>query len=63
MAGEGHRAKPDSDNLAKAFLDAWFRDADTDDSHIWDVRAIKIWADEPAIEVYPSGKLSIETTK
>ena len=62
---EGHKAKPDTDNRVKAFLDAWFRDADTDDSHVWDVRGVKVWCPEGqgAIEVYESEKLGFETNK
>ncbi|MEM9213946.1 MAG: RusA family crossover junction endodeoxyribonuclease [Cyanobacteria bacterium P01_F01_bin.150] len=59
--GQGHKQRPDADNLVKAFLDAWFRDAECDDSHIWDVRGVKVWAYEPAIEVHQAERLGIES--
>lgn len=37
--GQPHQQKPDIDNLTKSLLDALF----DDDSHVWDVRASKIW--------------------
>lgn len=39
---EPHLQKPDADNLAKALIDAVYRDRD--DSHVWDYRATKLWA-------------------
>ena len=47
MNGAAHQQKPDIDNLTKSLLDALF----DDDSHIWDVRASKIWGYEGAIVV------------
>lgn len=46
--GTPHRAKPDCDNLEKALFDAIY----SDDSHIWDVRATKIWDWEDSIEIW-----------
>lgn len=40
-----HRQKPDVDNLAKAFMDAFH----SDDSHVWALKAEKYWSDEPYI--------------
>lgn len=59
--GEGHTFRPDTDNLIKAFLDAWFRDANSEDSHIWDVRGIKVWSNQGAIEVFEAEKLLMES--
>ena len=42
-----HQQKPDIDNLLKAFLDAVF----TDDSHVYDIQATKLWDYEGAIDV------------
>lgn len=39
MCGEPHQQKPDVDNLTKALLDALHKD----DSHVWDIRATKVW--------------------
>ncbi|EIZ8584092.1 RusA family crossover junction endodeoxyribonuclease [Salmonella enterica subsp. enterica] len=39
--GQPHQQKPDVDNLTKSLLDALF----DDDSHIWDIRASKIWGE------------------
>lgn len=47
MRGEYHQQKRDLDNYTKGVLDALFED----DSHIADIRVIKRWADEGAIEV------------
>lgn len=47
MRGQYHQQKPDVDNYAKALLDAIY----DDDSHIADIRIIKVWADHGAIEV------------
>lgn len=47
MNGEPHKQKPDIDNLTKALFDAVF----TDDSHIWNVHAEKVWSVTPSIEV------------
>jgi len=45
--GKAHQQKPDIDNLLKAILDAIFKD----DSGVWDIHAVKIWADVGYIEV------------
>lgn len=42
-----HQQKPDIDNLIKALLDAVF----DDDSHIYDIRAKKMWAHKGAIGI------------
>ena len=48
MCGTPHQQKPDVDNLVKAMLDALFEE----DRLVWDVRATKIWALAPCIEVF-----------
>lgn len=40
MDGQPHTSKPDIDNLAKAFMDAF----KTDDSHVWHLDGDKYWA-------------------
>ena len=45
--GQPHTAKPDIDNLAKAFMDAF----KTDDSHVYALYAEKVWGYEGAIDV------------
>lgn len=47
MNGQPHQQKPDIDNLIKAFLDALC----TDDSYVYDIRAVKRWSDRPHITV------------
>lgn len=47
--GAGHFQKPDTDNCLKALVDAVYRGVD--DSHVWDVRATKVWGDAGAIYV------------
>ncbi len=47
MDGKPHQQKPDVDNLLKAWLDANM----DDDSSIYDIRAIKVWAKHGSIEV------------
>jgi Holliday junction resolvase RusA-like endonuclease len=47
MLGKPHKAKPDIDNLAKAFLDALL----TEDSHVFSLTAEKYWSNEPSIVV------------
>lgn len=49
LRGEGHKQKPDLDNLLKAFLDSVYRFSD--DAHIWKVTASKIWSDEGKITI------------
>lgn len=41
MCGQPHQQRPDKDNLEKAFLDALLEE----DSHIWDGRVTKLWAE------------------
>jgi Holliday junction resolvase RusA-like endonuclease len=48
--GAEHAQKPDVDNLLKAFTDALWPD---EDSHVWDVRATKVWGSRGAIWVRP----------
>ena len=48
IAGTKHEQKPDRDNLEKAVLDALYKD----DSHVWDGRTTKLWADTGSIEIY-----------
>lgn len=43
--GMPHKQRPDIDNLLKGFLDAILEE----DSYIWDVRAIKLFGDNPKI--------------
>jgi Holliday junction resolvase RusA-like endonuclease len=45
MAMEPHKQKPDVDNLAKAFMDAF----KTDDSHVYVLHAEKFWNYEGAV--------------
>ena len=47
MLGEPHRQKPDLDNLIKALADALH----SDDSHISDIRARKVWANKGHIMI------------
>ena len=47
MLGKPHKAKPDIDNLAKAFLDALL----TEDSYVYSLSAEKYWSNEPSIVV------------
>ncbi|WP_234262277.1 RusA family crossover junction endodeoxyribonuclease [Klebsiella aerogenes] len=49
--GQPHQQKPDIDNLTKSLLDALF----DDDSHVWDVRASKIWG-ETGMIIIEDGK-------
>jgi Holliday junction resolvase RusA-like endonuclease len=46
--GTPHQQRPDKDNLEKAFTDALWPD---EDSHVWDVRATKVWGTRGAIWV------------
>lgn len=46
--GTPHTAKPDIDNLAKGFMDAWKQE----DKHVYALNAQKYWAYEGAIEVF-----------
>ena len=45
--GKPHQQKPDTDNLLKAFCDCLLKE----DSHLWDVRATKIWGQTGSIEL------------
>ena len=56
MLGTPHKGKPDADNLGKAFLDALLED----DSHIWDVRATKIWGEASLIRVQEMEAFKVE---
>jgi Holliday junction resolvase RusA-like endonuclease len=47
MLGKPHKAKPDIDNLAKAFLDALL----DEDSYVYSLTAEKYWSNEPSIVV------------
>ena len=47
MVGAPHTQKPDVDNLAKAFMDAF----KTDDSHVFDLHAEKYWAEVGSVDV------------
>jgi len=51
MVGKPHQAKPDKDNLEKAFLDA----VCVDDAYVWDGRVSKYWSNH--------GKITIEWGK
>lgn len=55
MNGTPHTSKPDTDNLLKALLDAFHEN----DSHIWDVRASKVWARRGAIEIVSGETLTV----
>ena len=46
--GKHHTSRPDVDNLLKAFTDALWPE---EDSHVWDVRATKVWGKSGAIWV------------
>lgn len=46
---QGHRQKPDNDNLQKALLDAVHRGGD--DAGVWDLRTSKVWAPVPGFIV------------
>lgn len=45
--GKPHQQTPDLDNLIKALLDAVLKD----DSHIWQLKASKVWATKGGIKV------------
>lgn len=47
MFGYAHTSKPDIDNLCKALLDAMF----DDDSHVWNLWAVKRWGFVGSIEI------------
>ena len=45
--GKAHQQTPDIDNLLKSVLDATFEN----DCHVWDIRALKLWAVDGYIEI------------
>lgn len=47
MIGKPHQQRPDIDNYLKAYLDALC----TEDSHVWNAHAIKLWSRVGAIEI------------
>lgn len=47
MLGQPHQQRPDTDNLAKALLDAVL----PEDSGVWDIRTTKRWAETGSIEI------------
>lgn len=47
MVGAPHTQKPDADNLAKAFMDAFH----TDDSHVYELHVEKYWAELGSVDV------------
>ena len=47
MVLKPHRQKPDIDNLAKAFMDAFKKE----DAHVYQLRAVKYWAERGEIFV------------
>lgn len=47
MSGAPHQQRPDIDNLLKAVFDALC----AEDSHIYEVKASKYWAEEPGISI------------
>ena len=59
MFGTPHRQKPDIDNLWKAVTDTLFEN----DSSIWHMRATKVWAWVPSIDVvFDEGYKWLENT-
>lgn len=50
--GTPHQQRPDKDNLEKGFLDILFKE----DSHVWDGRVSKVWAEEGRIDVWVNNK-------
>lgn len=49
MNGKPHLQRPDLDNYLKALFDAVY----VDDSHIWNVWAVKIWQEKGGIAISP----------
>lgn len=47
MDGQPHQQRPDLDNLIKALADA----VHSEDSHLWDYRASKIWGEQGEIRI------------
>lgn len=47
--GDPHQVKPDADNLVKSVFDAICKN----DSHIYDFRASKFYADRPGLYIIP----------
>lgn len=55
LLGKYHDQKPDSDNLAKGFMDAFRKDDDgnkLEDKHVADLHVRKFWAEKGAIEIH-----------
>jgi Holliday junction resolvase RusA-like endonuclease len=48
LVGSPHDQKPDIDNLAKAFLDAF----KTEDKHVYHLNAMKYWSYVGSIDIY-----------
>lgn len=46
-----HQQKPDIDNLVKGFMDAYCYKTGKDDAHVYSVEAVKLWSEDPRIEV------------
>lgn len=44
-----HKQRPDIDNLVKAVLDALFYKKKGGDSRVWEIVAMKVWAEEGEI--------------
>lgn len=47
MVNQPHLQTPDIDNLTKALLDSVYKN----DSHIWDIRARKLWGRDGCIHI------------
>ncbi len=54
MNGQPHQQRPDVDNLLKAVFDA----VHSEDCHIWDIRATKVWGEKGEITVNTGDPLS-----
>lgn len=52
MAYSPHLQRPDIDNLVKGFMDAFKKE----DSHVYKLKAEKVWAREGKIEVWQAGE-------
>jgi len=53
-----HKSRPDKDNLEKALFDALF----SEDSHIWDGRASKVWGYEGSILIGDMGDFEVSVS-
>lgn len=49
MIAQPHRQKPDLDNLVKALNDSVHQD----DSHVWNIHAMKEWSEIPMMIIVP----------